>query len=71
MRPAIIVAFPALAVAAAAKAAPQTAIVHITGVDLIAAGFTASLARPGGMVTGISNEVADSVVLASPPRRPS
>jgi putative ABC transport system substrate-binding protein len=59
MKPAVIVAFPALAVTAAAKAAPQTAIVHATGVDPIAAGFAASLARPGGMVTGISNEAVD------------
>ena len=59
MKPAVIVAFPALAVTAAAKAAPQTAIVHATGVDPIAAGFAASLARPGGLVTGISNEAAD------------
>jgi putative ABC transport system substrate-binding protein len=59
LKPAVIVAFPALAVAAAAKAAPQTAIVHATGVDPITAGFAASLARPGGMVTGITNEAAD------------
>src|SRR5215469_13895273 len=59
MKPAVIVAFPALAVTAAAKAAPQTAIVHATGVDPIAAGFAKSLARPGGLVTGISNEASD------------
>src|SRR5215471_8599681 len=53
MKPAVIVAFPALAVTAASKAAPRTAIVHATGVDPIAAGFAASLARPGGLVTGI------------------
>ena len=46
MKPAVIVAFPALAVTAASKAAPQTAIVHATGVDPIAAGFAASLSRP-------------------------
>jgi len=59
MKPAVIVAFPALAVTAASKAAPQTAIVHATGVDPIAAGFAKSLARPGGLVTGISNEASD------------
>jgi putative ABC transport system substrate-binding protein len=59
MKPAVIVAFPALAVTAAAKAAPQTAIVHATGVNPTAGGFAASLARPGGMVTGISNEATD------------
>jgi putative tryptophan/tyrosine transport system substrate-binding protein len=59
MKPAVIVAFPSLAVTAAAKAAPQTAIVHATGVNPLAVGFAAGLARPGGMVTGISNEATD------------
>ncbi len=53
--PALIVATPLRAVAAAAKAAPKSPIVMATGGDLVAAGFAASLARPGGMVTGVIN----------------
>ena len=58
-QPAIIVAAPSLAVAAAVKAAPRTPIVHANGSDPVAAGFAASLARPGGMVTGVTNMVPD------------
>ena len=48
-------------VAAAVKAAPRTAIVHASGGDPVAAGFAASLARPGGMVTGMSNLAPDVI----------
>ena len=58
-QPALIVAGPSQAVAAAAKAAPQTPIVHATGSDPVAAGFAASLAKPGGMITGLSNIALD------------
>jgi putative ABC transport system substrate-binding protein len=58
-KPALIVAAPSQAVAAAMKAAPQTPIVHATGSDPVAAGFAASLARPGGMVTGLTNLATD------------
>ncbi len=58
-KPALIVAAPSQSVAAAAKAAPQTPIVHATGSDPVAAGFAASLARPGGMITGLSNVATD------------
>ncbi len=58
-QPAIIVAAPSQAVAAAVKAAPRTPIVHANGSDPVAAGFAASLARPGGMVTGLSNIATD------------
>ena len=54
-KPAIIVAAPDYAVAAAAKAASNTPIVQANGSDPVVAGFAASLARPGGMVTGLSN----------------
>lgn len=57
--PAIFVAGPSQPVAAAAKAAPRTPIVHATGSDPVAAGFAASLARPGGMITGLSNIATD------------
>ena len=53
-RPAVIVAVTTLAAAAAAKAAPNIPIVHI-GADLVAAGLAASLARPGGMITGVTS----------------
>ena len=58
-QPALIVAAPSQAVAAAVKAAPRTPIVHANGADPVAAGFAASLARPGGMVTGVTNMVTD------------
>ena len=54
-KPALLVATSAQSVAAATKAAPQTPIVQATGTDPVMAGFAASLARPGGMVTGLSN----------------
>jgi putative ABC transport system substrate-binding protein len=52
--PAVIVAISLPAVAAAAKAASKTPIVA-SGADMVAAGFAKSLARPGGMTTGITN----------------
>ena len=58
-KPAVIVAAPSQSVAAVAKAAPNTPIVHATGSDPIAAGFAKSLARPGGMITGLTNVVTD------------
>jgi putative ABC transport system substrate-binding protein len=53
-KPAVVVAAPSQSVAAAAKAAPNTPIVHATGSDPVAAGFAKSLARPGGMITGLT-----------------
>ena len=52
--PAVIVAGSTRSAAAATKAAPKTPIVYIGG-DPVALGLAASLARPGGMVTGFSN----------------
>ena len=54
-KPAIIVAAPSQTVAAVSRAAPHTPIVHANGSDPVAAGFAASLARPGGMITGLTN----------------
>jgi len=73
-KPAVIVAAPAQAVAAAAKAAPNTAIVQANGADPVTAGLAQSLARPGGMITGLSNIVGDvsekylELLLASAPK---
>jgi len=58
-KPAVIVAATNHAVAAAAKAAPTTPIVQATGGDPVIAGFAASLARPGGMITGLTNLGSD------------
>lgn len=55
-RPVVIVAGPVSAAAAATKAAPETPIVIFSG-DPEPAGLVASLARPGGMVTGVANLV--------------
>ena len=56
-RPAVIVTVGAHALAAAAKAAPKTPIVVAAG-DPLAAGLVSNLARPGGMITGVTNIVA-------------
>jgi putative ABC transport system substrate-binding protein len=56
--PAVIVAGPVSAAAAANEAAPKTPIVIFLG-DPVPAGLAASLARPGGMVTGVTNIVTD------------
>jgi putative ABC transport system substrate-binding protein len=54
-KPALIVAVPTPAVRAAAKAAPGVPIVQANGSALLESGLVKSLARPGGMVTGVSN----------------
>jgi len=58
-KPALIVTVTAQATAAAAKAGPSTPIVQAQGADPVISGFAASLARPGGMITGLSNITAD------------
>lgn len=60
MKPALIVAAPSQSVAAAAKAAPDVPIVHATGADPVVTGLVASLARPGGMITGVTNAIIDN-----------
>jgi len=60
MKPALIVAAPSQCVAAAAKAAPKTPIVHATGADPVLTGLVPSLARPGGMITGMTNAMIDN-----------
>ena len=57
-RPAIIVAATSPAVIAAAKSAPNIPIVQANG-DPMATGLVKSLARPGGMVTGLSSLSVD------------
>ena len=52
--PAVIVAAPLVPAAAAAKGAPTTPIVIASGGDPVAAGIVKSLARPGGMITGLT-----------------
>jgi putative ABC transport system substrate-binding protein len=61
-RPAIIVASPTTAVRAAAKAAPGLPIVQANGSDLVASGLASSFARPGGMITGVTNITFDTNV---------
>jgi len=59
-RPALIVGAPSPAVAAVAKAAPATPVVQANGGDPVATGLAASLARPGGMITGLSNSIGET-----------
>jgi putative ABC transport system substrate-binding protein len=58
-KPIVIVAAPSPAVAAAAKAAPSTPVVQGTGGDPVETGLVKSLARPDGMITGLSNVIGD------------
>lgn len=58
-KPEVIVTTSGQATAAASKAAPLTPVVMASGADPVAAGFAKSLARPGGMITGLSNITAD------------
>ena len=57
-KPAVIVAIFSNAAGAAAKAAPSTPIV-VSGGDLVRLGYAKTLARPGGMITGINNPVEE------------
>ena len=54
-KPALIVASPSPATIAAAKAAPRIPIVQASGISPVNTGLAASLARPEGMVTGLTN----------------
>jgi putative ABC transport system substrate-binding protein len=56
-KPVLIVTAPPPATIAAAKAAPGIPIVQVTGISPVNTGLAASLARPGGMVTGLTNLV--------------
>jgi len=58
-KPAVVVAAPNGQVLALLKAAPDTPIVMATGTDPVGHGFAASLAHPGGMVTGNANMLGD------------
>ena len=58
-KPGLIVTTSAQATEAASKAAPDTPIVMVGAADPVVAGLAKSLARPGGMVTGITNNTAE------------
>ena len=53
-KPTLIVAVNSSATIAAAKAASRVPIVQVTGTSPVNTGLAASLARPGGMVTGLT-----------------
>src|SRR2546423_411147 len=59
MQPAVIVAFPATSVRALAQLNSTIPIVQASGADLVALGLAKSLARPGGMITGLTNFSVD------------
>jgi putative ABC transport system substrate-binding protein len=56
---ALIVATPSVAAIAAAKAVPRMPIVQVGGASPVDTGLAASLARPGGMVTGLTSLSAE------------
>ena len=58
-KPSVIVAAPSPAVLAAAKAMPNTPVVQAGGGSVVGQGLAKSLARPGGMVTGVTNMMAE------------
>ena len=58
-RPAVIVVGGSTAARAAAAAAPTTPVVLCNG-DPLAAGLVTSLARPGGLITGVSNVTSET-----------
>ena len=58
-KPALILATLGVSTRAAAAAAPTTAVVQLNG-DPLATGLATSLARPGGLVTGVSNVSAET-----------
>lgn len=55
----LIVVSTTLATRAAHNAAPSLPIVMTTVGDVVQSGFVASLARPGGSITGLSNQIED------------
>jgi putative ABC transport system substrate-binding protein len=73
-KPAVIVAALTPAVRAAAKASPDIPVVQANGTAVLASGLAKSLARPGGMVTGVTNiasEVSEKkleLLLAAAPK---
>jgi putative ABC transport system substrate-binding protein len=52
--PALIVASPMRVAVIATKAAPRIPVVVVSGLDPVAGGLVTSLARPGGMITGLT-----------------
>ncbi|MBI3917027.1 MAG: ABC transporter substrate-binding protein [Betaproteobacteria bacterium] len=58
-KPEVIVAAVGNATAAAARAAPKTPIVQANGNSPVSFGLAASLARPGSMVTGVTNIITE------------
>ena len=61
LRPDIIVAHTNQAIAAAKSATTKIPIVMVIAVDPVGAGLIASLARPGGNVTGVTFDVGDEI----------
>jgi putative ABC transport system substrate-binding protein len=60
LRVSVIVTSAAVNVLAAKRAAPSTPIVFAVATDPVGSGLVASLARPGGTITGSSSQGADS-----------
>ena len=59
-KPAVIVSYPTQPIGPALKAMPSVPVVQVAAADPVTTGFAASMARPGGMVTGVSNVVIDT-----------
>jgi putative ABC transport system substrate-binding protein len=61
LRPDVIVAIATPAIAAAQRATSTIPIIMAPATDPIGSGFVKSLARPGGNITGMANQVGDAI----------
>lgn len=74
-KPQVSISFATQPIPALLKAMPTVPVVQVASADPVTTGFAKSLARPGGMVTGLANTVTDTtekhpeLLLAAAPGR--
>ena len=59
-KPAVVVSSPTQPIRPSLTAMPTVPVVQVNAADPVVTGFAASMARPGGMVTGLSNVVTNT-----------